>query len=305
MANNEIDIILAQSIVNKWQLQNKHLSNFIITIMKLKIGFFIGIFSVVFSACTDIDLDAVAEKEVIEILGVAMQSPESDEAVQIANTVMDDYLKTIQVQSSGRSKVATMVAMPTVELISAAGVYPESYVIDFGDGYYMDSSGRTIMGKIYFTKSDKVGTIRTYTFSEFYMDKINIKSYRSVNRKANYELEITANDTITLSNGGTYIREWERTRKLIDSNGDVTQYWANSYEYTGNAKGTTLTNAKYQMQIQKPLVSIGEYKYYVSGVVKILTDRGEQFIDFGDGEKDNIAIIKTNGKEKEVVLNWE
>jgi len=273
--------------------------------MKSKFILVISFFSVMLSSCTDIDFDAVSEKEVIEILGVAMQSPESDEAVQIANTIMDDYLKTVQLQSSGMSKVATMVAMPTIELISEKGVYPESWVIDFGDGYYMDSSGRTVIGKIFFTKSDKVGTIRTYLFSDFYLDKTNIKSYRTIIRKADYELEITANDTITLSNGGTYIREWERTRTLIDSNGDVTQYWANSYEYTGSASGTTILGAKYLMQIQKPLVSVGDYKYYVSGVVKINTDRGEQFIDFGKGTKDNIATIKTNGKEKEVVLNWD
>jgi len=50
---------------------------------------------------------------------------------------------------------------------------------------------------------------------------------------------------------------------------------------------------------------MGGYKYYVSGIVKINTDKGEQFIDFGKGEKDNIAIIATNGKEKQVTLNWD
>lgn len=273
--------------------------------MKFKIGLLIGFVSVGFVACTDIDLDALAQNEAIEVLGVAMQSPESDEAVQIANTIMDDFFKSAQVQSSGRSKVGSMVAMPTVELISEKGIFPENYVIDFGDGYYMDSNGRSIIGKIYFTKSDKIGTIRTYNFSDFFIDKVNIKSYRTIEKKDDYVLEITANDTITFGNGDTYYREWDRTRKLIDSNGDVTQYWDNSYEYDGNARGTTLTKTKYQMQIQKPLVSRDGYKYYVSGVVKILTDRGEQFIDFGKGEKDNIATIKTNGKEKQVKLNWD
>ena len=273
--------------------------------MKSRFVLVLSILSGVFISCTDIDVDATTESEVVEILAVAMQSPESDEAIEIVNNVFDDYFATVKAPVSGMSKVAAMVAMPIIEMLSEKGVYPASFVIDFGDGFYMDSNGRTIMGKVFFTKSDAYGTVRTYKFADFYLDKINIKSYRTVNRKPNYVLEITANDTIVLSNGGEYIREWERTRTLIDSNGDVTQYWANSYQYEGKGNGTTLGKKKYQLQIQKPLVSIGGYKYYVSGVVKLLTDRGEQFIDFGNGEKDNIAIVKTNGKERIVKLNWE
>ncbi len=276
--------------------------------MKSKIVFVLSILSGAFISCNDVDVagvDAAADAEVVEILAVAMQSPESDEAIEIVNNIFEGYSAALKAPASGMSKVAAMVAMPSVELLSAQGVYPADYVIDFGDGYYMDSSGRTVMGKVYFTKSDAIGTIRTYKFVDFYLDKVNIKSYRTVNRKPNYVLEISANDTVTLANGGEYTREWERTRTLIDSNGDVTQYWANSYQYEGKGKGTTLGKKKYQLQIQKPLLSVGGYKYYVSGVVKLLTDKGEQFIDFGKGEKDNIAVIKTNGKEKIVKLDWE
>lgn len=273
--------------------------------MKSKFLFVLSVLPVLFFSCTDVEIDALAENEAVEILGVAMQSPESDEAIEIANKVFEDYFTAVKAPATGMRKVTAMVAMPTVELLSQPGIYPTSYVIDFGDGYYMDSNGRTIMGKVYFTKSDAYGTIRTYRFSDFFLDKINIKSYRTINRKPDYVLEISANDTITLPGGVQYYRTWERTRTLLDSNGDVSQYWNNSYQYEGKGTGTTLGKKKYQMQIHKPLVSVSGYKYYVSGVVKLLTDRGEQFIDFGDGEKDNIAIIKTNGKEKKVELNWE
>ena len=277
--------------------------------MKSKFSLVLGVFSVVLFSCTDIDLDVSEEKEVIEILGQSMQSPESDEAIEIANTVIDEYLATMPVKINGINKVSAMVAKPVVELISEKGVFPESYVIDFGDGYYMNSKNKTISGKIYFTKSDKVGTFRTYRFYEFYIDKTNIKSYRTIERKDEIkegnELKISASDTVTFANGSSYLRKWERTRKLIGSNGNVTEYWNNSYEYEGSGSGTTLKKTKYEMKIQKPLVSLAGYKYYVSGVVMVKAETGEQFIDFGKGEKDNIATVKTNGKEKEVKLDWE
>gem|GEM_PF-1919009 len=273
--------------------------------MKLKFVFVVSVLSILVFSCTDIDIETLNENEAVEILAVAMQSPESDEAIEIANEVIEEYLAAVKTPVSAVRKVAAMVAMPSVELISKQGEFPEQYVVDFGDGYYMDSKARTIMGKVFFSKSDESGSVRTYRFSEFYMDKINIKSYRTIIRRPEYVLHITANDTITLPNSKVYYRTWERTRTLIGSNGDVTEYWNNSYQYEGSAVGTTAEREKYQMKIQKPLVSVANYIYYVSGVVKITTDGGEQTIDFGNGEKDNIVVITKNGIEKKVELNWE
>lgn len=273
--------------------------------MKSKFNLVLCFFSVMLYSCTDIDFDAVSDKEAIDIMSQAMQSPESDDAIEIVNTVIDDYLNSVQTVTSGMNKAKSMIALPVITLTSEKGIFPESYEIDFGDGYYVNSNGKTIRGKVYFTKSDKLGTSRTYQFSNFYFEKTNVKSFRTIVKKSAILLEITAKDTVTFENGTGYTRQWNRTRKLIKSNGDVTQYWNNSYEYEGSSNGTTVKNTKYQMSIQKPLVTLEGYKYYVSGVVKINTDKGEQFIDFGKGAKDNIATVKTNGKDKQVTLNWD
>jgi hypothetical protein len=270
------------------------------------ISFLTACVFLVFSySCSDIELNAPSDKEAIEIFSLAMQADESEEAIQIADVFINEFIYGASAQGTSVKKVSAMVAMPSMELISEKGIFPESYVIDFGDGYYMDKSNRTIKGKVFFTKSDPAGSTRKYSFSNFYIDFTNIKSSRTVENKASQILTVTANDTITYKNGQSVTREWTRIRTLIDSNGDVSQYWNNSYSFDGSAKGSTLTKLKYQMSIQKPLVSLAGYKYYVSGVVKILTDKGEQFIDFGKGEKDNIVEVKTNGKTQKLTLNWD
>lgn len=273
--------------------------------MKLNFSLFIGIFSIVLFSCTDIDLDATSDTEAIEIMRQAMQTPESDEAIDIANTIIDNYLVSELVKSFEGSKVGAAFAQPRIELISEKDVYPENYLIDFGDGDYIDANGRTIQGKVFYSKNDKLGTIRTYRFVDFYINSVNIKSHRTINKKSRGIIDINSTDTITYKNGDSVYRDWNRTRTLIDTNPNPEEYWNNSYEYEGSSNGTTVKNTKYQMSIQKPLLTLEGYKYYVSGVVKINTDRGEQFIDFGKGEKDNIATIKTNGKEKQVTLNWD
>lgn len=296
---------MAQKVITTMKLKNKNLSNFIITIMKFKFSLVISLFSIVLFSCTDIDIDATTETEALEIMSQAMQTPESDEAIDIVNTVIDDYLVAELVKSFEGSKVGSALAIPKVELISEKGVYPENYVIDFGNGDYINANGKTIQGKVYYSKNDKLGTIRTYRFVEFFINAINIKSYRTINKKSTGIIAINATDTIVYKNGDSVNREWNRTRTLIDNNPKPEEYWNNSYEYQGSSKGTTVSKKDYSMSIEKTLVSMDGYKYYVSGVVKINTDKGEQYIDFGKGEKDNIATITTNGKEKEVKLNWE
>lgn len=281
------------------------MSNFIITIMKLKISLFIGIFSIVLFSCTDIDLDATSDTVALDIMSQAIQTPESDEAIEIANTVIDEYLVAQLVRSFEGRKVVSAIAQPIVQLLSEKGVYPENYVIDFGTGEYINANGKTIRGKVYYSKNDKLGTIRTYSFVDFFMNSTQIKSSRTIDKKSEGIIAINAVDTIIYINGDRVNRSWNRTRTLINNNPKPEEYWNNSYEYEGSSMGTTVNNTKYQMSIQKPLVTLEGYKYYVSGVVNITTDKGEQFIDFGKGAKDNIASIKTNGKEKQITLNWE
>jgi len=282
------------------KLQNKNLSNLIIfTIMKFKIGLFIGILAVSFLSCNENDNDFQSESEAIEVFSIAMSSPESDEAISIADSVINNYINESVAVNSFKSKAISTYSGPKVSLLTTYGIYPATYVAEFPEGY-IDSMGRSISGKVYYTFYSKWEGYKTWKIDNLKINNVRINSFRTINN-SNPELRVTASDTITNANSETCIRNWNRTRISFGGKGN---YLDNSYEITGSATGTTFAKKAYNMQIISPLNSIAGYKYYVSGVVEINTDNGRQLLNFGDGVKDSIATLTLNGVEKQIVLKW-
>ncbi len=267
--------------------------------MKFKIGLFIGILSVSFFSCNEIDNDFTSESEVIEVFSNAMSSPESDEAISIADSVINKYINESVVFNAAKSKSISTYSIPTVGLLTTYGIYPATYVAEFPDGY-IDSMGRSISGKVYYTFYSKWEGYKTWKIDNLKINNVRIKSFRTI-YNSNPELRVTASDTITNANSETCIRNWNRTRISFGGKGI---YLDNSYEITGSATGTTFGNKAYSMQIINPLISVANYKYYVSGTVEINTDKGRQLIDFGEGARDSIATLTLNGVEKQIVLKW-
>ena len=236
---------------------------------------------------------------------------------QVISTV-DDYVNTSDANGFAKvnsaQKVNSISATDTVIVtIDKTGltVFPKKISVDFGTTGYTDKRGNVLKGKIYITVSNRMtiaGSTRQIQFSDFYVNDNLVKGFKTVTYNGITDTKpswgIVARDTITRVDGTTVIWNSDRTRTRIDDNNTPLIYWDDSYSITGSSNGINAKGVAYTMAIDatKPLVSVGGWKYFVSGAVLITTEKRTALLDYGDGTKDAKATITINGVTKDINL---
>ena len=236
---------------------------------------------------------------------------------QVISTV-DDYVNTSDANGFAKvnsaQKVNSISATDTVIVtIDKTGltVFPKKISVDFGKTGYTDKRGNVLKGKIYITVSNRMtiaGSTRQIQFSDFYVNDNLVKGFKTVTYNGITDTKpswgIVARDTITRVDGTTVIWNSDRTRTRIDDNNTPLIYWDDSYSITGSSNGINAKGVAYTMAIDatKPLVSVGGWKYFVSGAVLITTEKRTALLDYGDGTKDAKATITINGVTKDINL---
>jgi len=236
---------------------------------------------------------------------------------QVISTV-DDYVNTSDANGfakvSSAQKVNSITATDTVIVtIDKTGltVFPKKISVDFGTTGYTDKRGNVLKGKIYITVSNRMtiaGSTRQILFSNFYVNDNLVKGTKTVTYNGITDSKpswsIVARDTITRVDGTTVIWNSDRTRTRIDDNGTPLVYWDDSYAISGSSNGINAKGLAYTMTIDatKPLVTVGGWKYFVSGAVLITTEKRTALLDYGDGTKDAKATITINGVTKDINL---
>lgn len=257
-----------------------------------------------FVACTSEVTPLANEADFTAVVAEAMGSTLSDQAISTVDEMISKFNELNITQVNGVRKVNAIGVEKFVTLTTKPGVFPKEMEINFGDEGYTDENKNTFRGKIYVTVKDIASSVKNYKFSEFSINKNNIEGEKNVEVVEKGTLKISAKEYVRMANGTESSRYSERIRTRIDDNKTENIYTDDSYSITGFTEGITSNKVKYVLKIDNPIVAKGGFRYFVSGTIATSTEKGTQWINFGDGEEDNIAISTINDITRKIELNW-
>jgi len=145
-----------------------------------------------------------------------------------------------------------------------------------------------------------------YTFDNFYFNGKQVegdmhKSKIRMNDSGNPVTTIIKDIKITWDNGDSVSIEGERQREWIEGFGN--KIWGdNVFSVTGTWTITERNGTIKTAKIITPLIRKAACRFIVSGVVEINKNDRSFTIDYGSGECDNKAMVKSNSKEFEIQL---
>jgi hypothetical protein len=228
----------------------------------------------------------------------------SDQAEVYANTLASNgYTGAMAV------KEITNASKPTVTVDKKDTItYPKTVIIDYGTGTIVH--GDTLKGKIVVTisaKLSKIGSLKTITMTDFYINSNKVTGTKTItnnglNANNNPSTTETISETITRADKSTITKNSTHTRERISDNGTPKVFTDDEFSITGSATGTNAKGVAYTVEITKPLIRYNDYPYFVQGTVTTTTQNRTAVLDYGDGTKDNKAILIVKGVTKNIIL---
>ncbi|MDP4239023.1 MAG: hypothetical protein Q8904_06065 [Bacteroidota bacterium] len=247
----------------------------------------------------------------------ATASDES-QAATISDNVdneVDNYVTTSALNGSGAVKSlvgTTVLTGPTITIDKPDSTnFPKTFTIDYGTTGFIGQRGDTLKGKVIVVVSNKMWkatSTRTMTFNNFSINGNAVTGKKVLTYDGLIGLHptwtLSAKDTITRTDGSKVIWNSDRTRERINDNGTPLIYWDDNYSISGgsngvNAKGVAFTSV---IDANNPLLIEGKWPFFTKGTVTTTSGNKTVVIDYGDGTKDNKAIVTTNGVTKTITL---
>jgi hypothetical protein len=208
----------------------------------------------------------------------------------------------------------------TITFSPSKDVYPHTKTIDYGIGW-TDASGVTMSGKIIITfydaAEDAEGKYSLTTYDNYHVNDIHVEGSIQINKIKNGTGEEVYLHIIhkTISDAGGNIKDYNgNTEWRLISWHDGTN---NAYEITGHTvgketyNGIEANNFKTDIDENNPVIKPFTCKRVQGGatteinlakVAKDQPNKLEEYLDFGNGECDNIATLSINGAEAVVVI---
>lgn len=197
----------------------------------------------------------------------------------------------------------------TITYNSLQYIYVDSLVIDYGQAG-CTWGGRTKKGKIILTKNLKmstVGSVMNLEFQDFYVDGNKVEGIATLENKGYANLQLTMHSTFyngkitspDLSKVSTF--ETDRTITITPGNSRII---TNIY---GTQSGINHLGFPYSAVVtsDRALMFIDDCKYPHKGIVTI-TSTGSPTLEVnfagGNGECDNLAVVKINGTKYKQTL---
>lgn len=192
----------------------------------------------------------------------------------------------------------------------ADGTFPKTVTIDFGDGC-RGRDGKLRKGAIilhYSAPIRRPGAVLTVTFRNYYINRAHIEgkttiSNLSTDEATKYSVQVEGGK-ISWPNGRGLSYNGTKVVTQIEGMGTRTirddVYSLEGRSEIKYANGRTVTK-----NTETPLIKPVACKWFVEGVVKIKINDRTFYIDFGNGECDNKAIVKWANGEREISLRFE
>jgi hypothetical protein len=180
--------------------------------------------------------------------------------------------------------------------------FPKIVTIDFGTNGYVGKRMNVLRGKIIVTISSR--HTKTYTFDNFSINENQIRGSKFESFNGTDTWTYSDKDTIVLANGRTFIRNTNRTHKLLDFNNTPFVYNDDTYAITGDIIGVNPDGKQYTMVADdsNPVISYTGYNYFIKGKITMSCEGKTAVVDFGDGTHDSLATITMDGETKEINL---
>jgi len=276
-----------------------------------------------FVACTLTPEQSVGTDEALSI--TAQDEAQSANLSDIAVATTDEYVNSFDAAGfqtvSAAQNVNGIAAIDSGKVVitvdkTGITVFPKKICVDFGTGV-VDKRGNTLKGKIYVTISNRMGvtgSTRKLEYYEFFINDNQLKGSKTVtylgsNRQVTDNVvtetpswSISVKDTIVRADGTKLIWNSERVRTRISNNATPLLYWDDVYSITGTANGVNAKGTAYTVEITKPLILKGGWKFFVEGTVLTTSDKRTAVLDYGNGDKDAKATLTINGVTKDINL---
>ena len=183
--------------------------------------------------------------------------------------------------------------------------------IDFGTSNCIGNDGKSRRGKIYIDYTGpyrQTGTVRTFSFDNYYVNDNKIEGTKSITTVAGFDAatpqwSIQVNGQVILANNeGTITWTANRTRKMIA--GKDTPVWTDDvYTIEGTASGVSARGVNFTTTITSPLRKEIGCRWFVSGVIEHQPeDKPLRKIDFGSGSCDDQAVVTVRNRERTITL---
>jgi len=276
-----------------------------------------------FVACTLTPEQSVGTDEALSV--TAQDEAQSANLSDIAVATTDEYVNSFDATGfqtvSAAQNVNGIAAIDSGKVVitvdkTGITVFPKKICVDFGTGV-VDKRGNTLKGKIYVTISNRMGvtgSTRKLEYYEFFINDNQLKGSKTVtylgsNRQVTDNVvtetpswSISVKDTIVRADGTKLIWNSERVRTRISNNATPLLYWDDVYSITGTANGVNAKGTAYTVEITKPLILKGGWKFFVEGTVLTTSDKRTAVLDYGNGDKDAKATLTINGVTKDINL---
>ena len=276
-----------------------------------------------FVACTLTPEQSVGTDEALSV--TAQDEAQSANLSDIAVATTDEYVNSFDAAgfqtvspAQNVNGIAAIDSGKVVITVDKTGitVFPKKICVDFGTGV-VDKRGNTLKGKIYVTISNRMGvtgSTRKLEYFQFFINDNQLKGSKTVtylgsNRQVTDNVvtetpswSISVKDTIVRTDGTKLIWNSERVRTRISNNATPLLYWDDVYSITGTANGVNAKGTAYTVEITKPLILKGGWKFFVEGTVLTTSDKRTAVLDYGNGDKDAKATLTINGVTKDINL---
>jgi hypothetical protein len=276
-----------------------------------------------FVACTINPEQSVGTDESLSV--TAQDEAQSANLSDIAVATTDEYVNSFDAAGfqavSEPQKVNGIGAIDSGKVVitvdkTGITVFPKKICVDFGTGV-VDKRGNTLKGKIYVTISNRMGvtsSTRKLEYFQFFINDNQLKGSKTVtylgsNRQVTDNVvtetpswSISVKDTIVRTDGTKLIWNSERVRTRISNNATPLLYWDDIYSITGTSNGINAKGVAYTVEITKPLILKGGWKFFVEGTILTTSDKRTAVLDYGNGDKDAKATLTINGVTKDINL---
>ncbi len=261
-------------------------------------------FSILFYAC---------ENEG-EIVGNELTANEIVDEVLITEQIDDEILLEIEEEllSMDFFKSATEKKCPEITVMPQDGSFPRTITKDFGEGCNMKFRTKK-RGKIIINLTDKrraIGSKRTVTFEDFYINERKIEGERIITYTGNSEagnmmFTVEGTTVVTKKNGKLITRTFDRVReKIIEENGDRGKKLV-SYIITGDVKGINGSGNEFTTTILEPIFRTNRCKWIQSGVLQIELEKHVVVLDYSEGNNngdcDPFVLRTVDDNEPEII----
>jgi hypothetical protein len=185
--------------------------------------------------------------------------------------------------------------------------YPKTVVIDFGDGCICrDGKFRKGSITLNFTNPIRVpGAVLTITLNNYYVNRVHVEGTKTITNLSTATIHqysvVVAEGKVTWPSGRGF--KYEKVKTVTQISGYETATVRDDvFSIQGRSKTTYASGITVTKNTETPLIKPVACNWIVKGILKIKINNRELFLDYGNGDCDNKALLKWGDHVREITL---